>query len=117
MKLLATFLLALFSVASMRAEGPKQQAGGGLDPAVLVNPTPDSWPTYNGDYSGRRFSTLTQINDKNVKSLSLAWLYQLPNMGDGMVRRLAGTPIVVNGVMYITVPDHVWAIDARTSKP
>ncbi|MGO4212800.1 hypothetical protein AB4043_18495 [Terriglobus sp. YAF25] len=62
MKLLATFFLALFTVASMRAEGPEQaspaqRTGGGLDPAVLLNPTPDSWPTYNGDYSGRRFST------------------------------------------------------------
>src|ERR1700730_14173392 len=81
MKLLSTLFLALFTFASMHAAGPGQQTGAGLDPAVLLHPTPDSWPTYNGGYSGRRFSTLTQINDKNVKSLSLAWLYQLPNMG------------------------------------
>lgn len=116
MKLFSAIFLALFTFASMHAAGPEQPTGAGLDPATLLHPTPDSWPTYNGDYSGRRFSTLTQINDKNVKSLSLAWLYQLPNVGEGVVRRLAGTPIVVNGVIYITVPDHVWAIDARTSR-
>lgn len=116
MKIFSALFLAVFTFASMHAAGPEQPAGAGLDPAALVHPAPDSWPTYNGDYSGRRFSTLTKINDKNVKSLSLAWLYQLPNVGEGVVRRLAGTPIVVNGIIYITVPDHVWAIDARTSK-
>jgi alcohol dehydrogenase (cytochrome c) len=33
----------------------------------------ETWPTYNGDYSGRRYSSLTQINKDNVKSLKLAW--------------------------------------------
>ncbi|WP_260703485.1 acido-empty-quinoprotein group A [Edaphobacter flagellatus] len=116
MKLLSILSVALFTLASMHAAGQQQPTGTGLDPAALLHPMPDSWPTYNGDYSGRRFSTLTQINDKNVKALSLAWLYQLPNVGEGVVRRLAGTPIVVNGVIYITVPDHVWAIDARSSQ-
>ena len=53
-------------------------AGGaqGLDPAKLLKPTTDSWPMYNGDYSGRRFSTLKQINDGNVGALSLAWVYR-----------------------------------------
>ena len=37
-------------------------AQAGLDPAKLLKPGTDSWPTYNGDYSGRRFSTLTKIN-------------------------------------------------------
>jgi alcohol dehydrogenase (cytochrome c) len=36
-----------------------------LDPSVLLNPPPSSWPTYNGDYSGRRFSPLTQINSSS----------------------------------------------------
>jgi len=116
MKFFSTLFLALFALTSLCASAQEQKTGGGLDPAAIVHPTKDSWPTYNGDYSGRRFSSLTQINDKNVKSLSLAWLYQLPNLGDGMVRRLAGTPIVLNGVIYITTADHAWALDARTSK-
>ena len=74
------------------------------------------WPTYNGDYSGRRFSTLTKINDQNVKALSLAWMYQLPRNSAAPGGRLAGTPLVVNGLMYITSPDKVWALDARTGR-
>ena len=42
-----------------------------LDPALLTKPATDAWPTYNGDYSGRRFSTLNQINQSNVKHLTL----------------------------------------------
>ena len=48
-------------------------AQGGLNPAKLGAPPTDTWPTYNGDYSGRRYSTLSKINQSNIKSLSLAW--------------------------------------------
>ena len=48
----------------------------GLDPALLTRPATDAWPTHNGDYSGRRFSTLSQINQSNVKHLQLAWVYR-----------------------------------------
>jgi Glucose dehydrogenase len=46
-----------------------------LDPAKLAKGSTDSWPTYNGDYSGRRFSPLSKINSTNVGSLSLGWVY------------------------------------------
>ena len=46
-----------------------------LDPAKLVTPGTDSWPNYNGDYSGRRYSTLSQIDQSNVGSLTLAWAF------------------------------------------
>ncbi len=42
--------------------------------AAQVSPPSDSWPTYNGDYSGRRFSPLKQINQLNVKAMTLAWI-------------------------------------------
>ena len=45
----------------------------GLTQADITKPKPDSWPTYNGDYSGQRFSPLTDINTSNVHTLSLAW--------------------------------------------
>src|SRR5580704_14117175 len=45
-----------------------------LDPALLLKPLGDSWPTYSGDYSGKRYSTLTQLNQSNVKNLTLAWV-------------------------------------------
>ena len=51
--------------------------GQGLTPARIVNPSPDSWPTYHGDYSGRHYSALGQINQSNVKSLTLAWVSRL----------------------------------------
>jgi acido-empty-quinoprotein group A len=94
---------------------------GALDPAKLLQQPTDTWPTYNGDYSGRRFSPLTKINDSNVKSLSLAWTYRVvvasAASGGGFGgTRIAATPLEVNGVLYFTVPNHVWAIDARTGQ-
>jgi alcohol dehydrogenase (cytochrome c) len=76
----------------------------------------DAWPMYNGDYSGRRFSTLTKINDRNIGALSLAWVYRLNTAGAPPPGNIKGTPIMVNGVIYLTAPDHVWAIDARTGR-
>ena len=45
----------------------------GLNPADILKPLGESWPTYSGDYSGRRYSSLTQVNQSNVKNLTLAW--------------------------------------------
>src|ERR1041385_3948931 len=47
-----------------------------LDPALLGKPPVSAWPTYHGDYSGRHYSTLSQINQANVKNLGLAWVYR-----------------------------------------
>src|SRR4051794_29447825 len=82
----------------------------GLDPAKLGQPPTDSWPTYNGDYSGRRFSTLSKINTENIGSLSLAWVYRLDPGNNPMGGSINCTPVLVNGVLYFTVPDHVWAV-------
>jgi alcohol dehydrogenase (cytochrome c) len=88
---------------------------GALDPAKLLQQPTDSWPGYNGDYSGRRFSPLKKINSTNAHNLSLQWIYRVNAIGTGGAT-IKGTPIVVNGVMYITIPDHVWALDARTGR-
>ena len=45
-----------------------------LNPAILAKPPAGTWPTYSGDYSSRRFSSLDKINENNISSLSLAWL-------------------------------------------
>ena len=77
---------------------------------------------HNGDYSGRRFSSLSTIDVSNVSSLTRAWVYRpdagnAPAGGGGKTSVLIkGTPVVVNGVMYVTIPDHVWAVDARSGK-
>lgn len=70
----------------------------------------NDWPTYNGDYSGRRFSDLTQVNASNIKSLTLAWTYDSGGVP------IKATPLMVGGVLYFTVPDHAWALDARTGR-
>jgi len=49
-------------------------AQGGLDPAQILKPLNDQWTTYSGDYTGKRFSDLKQINQSTVKNLSLAWV-------------------------------------------
>src|SRR5882724_11710898 len=81
----------------------------GLDPATITNPPADSWPRYHGDYSGRRHSDLTEITPHNVGSLGLAWAFQT-----GQTSSIKSSPLLVNGVLYFTLPDHVWAVDART---
>ncbi len=72
------------------------------------------WPTYNGDYSGRRHSPLKQIDAKNVGSLVNAWTYQATNYGTPSFGNiLKATPLLVNGVLYVTMPENVWAVDAH----
>ncbi len=96
---------------------PAVLAADGLDPAKLLQPPTDTWPTYNGDYSGRRFSPLKKINASNVKAMTLAWVYR-SNLGPGggAGPQIKSTPLQVNGVLYFTVPDHTWAVDARTGR-
>jgi alcohol dehydrogenase (cytochrome c) len=90
-----------------------------LDPKTLLKPPVDSWPTYNGDYSGRRYSPLTEINSSNIGGLTLAWFYRIGNIGPqrGVGNpAIKSTPLMVNGIRYFTIPDHAWAIDARTGE-
>ena len=109
------------------------QERGGLDPAALLEPLGDSWPTYSGDYTGRRYSPLTQVTTETVKHLTLAWTRELDTgmpplagagaptfvggegTGDFVIgrQRLKGAILAVDDVLYVTAPDHVWALDAR----
>jgi len=81
----------------------------GVDPAMLLKPPVDSWPTYHGDYSGEHHSKLSQITPANVGQLTQVWKAQL-------TAGIKATPILVNGVLYVSSPDNLWAIDARTAK-
>src|SRR4026208_1673363 len=90
--------------------------------------SPDSdWPTYNRDLAGTRYSPLTQINTKNVSTLTQAWSYRLrPEPGKSVpaVDKPASwfeifqevTPIVVNGVMYLPSGNRVVALEPETGK-
>src|SRR5271167_4904113 len=77
---------------------PAFAAGQTLDPALLMKPLGDSWPTYSGDYSGKRYSSLKQINQTNVKNLTLAWTSRVtPGPGGPGGGRGGGAPTVVGG--------------------
>jgi alcohol dehydrogenase (cytochrome c) len=125
---------------------------GGLDPAAQLRPPADSWPTYSGDLTGRRYSPLRHIDRTNVKNLSLAWVARGFTEGSGATGRsgpgpgaaagggrgggaaayplivsglgpgeyntggppsFRGSIVMVDGVLYPTSPDNVWAVDAR----
>jgi len=81
------------------------------DPALLLKPPADSWLTYHGDYSGKRHSALAQITPDNVHQLGLTWTFQT-----GQNQSIKGTPILANGMIYVTTPDNIWAVDARTGR-
>ena len=120
-----------------------QGHGEGLDPAEILKPLADSWPTYSGDYSGKRYSALTQINQSNVRNLALAWVSRVTagpggavaggqgaapasptivggeGTGDviaGGATNVKGAVLAVNGILYFTTPDNAWAVDARDGR-
>src|ERR1700720_1674561 len=81
----------------------------------LVNSSkePQNWLTYSGDYAGRRFGLLDQVNTGNVHTLVAKWAYQTAGTG-----KLETTPLVVDGILYATgQDDRAFALDARTGRP
>src|SRR4030095_11981457 len=84
-------LLLLLPAASVPVALSGQ--GRGLDPAELLKPLGESWPTYSGDYSAKRYSSLKQINQTTVKNLTLAWVAPLqggPGGGGGRGVNIGG---------------------------
>jgi len=64
----------------------------------------------NGNYQQTRYHPARQINVSNVHKLRPAWIFQTD-----LIETMETTPIVVNGVMYVTTAfNHVYALDART---
>jgi alcohol dehydrogenase (cytochrome c) len=131
--------LALLCAATMFGQG------GPLDPAELVKPLSANWTSYSGDLSGKRFSSLKQVNVNTVKNLSLRWLSTnirsgcgpngtsqsgaagpsnplvVSGLGDGSSNscgpaRLQGGIIVVNGIIYAASSFNVFAIEAATGQ-
>ena len=117
MRMLVTAGCCLLVSAGLLAQRPAPEqlrasdTAPGLTLSQIEKPSTDSWPSYNGDYSGKRFSTLTKITAANVKHISLAWLYDLPAPAT-----IKATPLQVGGVLYFTTPNHVYAVDARTGQ-
>ncbi len=101
--------VTLSVVASLYAAAAGAQAGAA---AALARGEPHNWLTYSGDYAGWRYSALTQINPRTVARLAVQWVFQTGEKGT-----LEATPLVVDGVMYVTGPDNrAYALDARTGR-
>lgn len=114
--------------------------GRGIAPAELYKPLTDAWPTYSGDYSGRRYSSLDAVNTGTVRNLTLAWVARIEDgpggtpgaggrggapvivggEGDGTFpigpTNVKGTPLMVDGTLYVSTPDNAYAIDARSGR-
>jgi alcohol dehydrogenase (cytochrome c) len=78
---------------------------------LLSKPVGSNWSSYNGDYTGRRYSSLREINSTNVHAIRTAWVFH-----PGNTQTLEATPVVVNGVMYLTSADDTFALDAKTGR-
>lgn len=83
----------------------------GISFAGIAEPRPGDWPTYHGHLSGNRHSPLRQIHTGNVGELAPKWMFPIPNS-----RRLEVTPVVVDGVMYVTTANRAYALDARSGR-
>ena len=127
---------ALFLFAPLLTMGQES----GLTSQDLLQPLKDSWPTYNGDYTGKRYSALDQVNRETVKHLTLAWMSQVtpgpgsssPEMNGGGPKVIIGgegpgnlqmgggsikcSVLEVDGILYFTMLDNAWAMDARSGR-
>lgn len=109
MRIIKYFLL----LSTLLACNPAPSLGQNVsyDRILHSQSEPQSWLTYGGSYSSQQFSSLKQINRTNISNLKVAWMYQ-PSKA---VSNLEASPIVVDGVMYITEPPStVTALDVRT---
>ena len=109
---LVAYLKTLNGPDPSKASGPIQPSEVPYERIRNAAAEPQNWFTYWGDYSGRHYSPLAQINVDNVAQLQAQWAVQMP--GDGIVESV---PIVVDGVLYTTGrPGEVFALDARTGR-
>ena len=112
------FALALLAFGMTGSAATAQE--GRSSPATVLNITQEdllaqpvgaNWTSYNGDYTGRRYSSLREINPQNVAQVRASWVFH-----PGNSERLEVTPLVVNGMMYVTSANDVFALDARTGR-
>jgi PQQ-dependent dehydrogenase (methanol/ethanol family) len=125
---LTAFLASLTGVKPDSTVIPQAPVSDGVRFSDLLNPKPGDWLTYNGNLSGNRYSQLKQINTTNAGRLVLKWTYSIPLwtqfLPDTPYFRenmryfgLETVPIVADGIMYVTGPNQVFALDPRTGHP
>jgi alcohol dehydrogenase (cytochrome c) len=96
---------ALLAIAIVRAQ---------VSPERLLRAAaePGNWMTYSGTYASQRYSTLAQIHGGNVNDLEQKWVFQAESL-----EKFETTPLVVDGIMYITqAPNDALALDARSGR-
>jgi alcohol dehydrogenase (cytochrome c) len=71
----------------------------------------EDWPSYHGSPTGNRFTTIDQVNKRNVQKLAPKWIFNLPNTSPSET-----TPVVVGGMMYVSSANECYALDAGTGR-
>lgn len=114
------YLYGLLAAHPGSGAEPRQSTGSSVETVARVDGErlagaerePDQWFTPGRDWQGTYYSPLNSVNDRNVTRLGFAWEYKL-----GTTRGLAGTPVVVDGVMYASGNwGRVYAVDATNGR-
>lgn len=124
---LVAYLSSLTGVKPGVVKAAEASEPSGISWSRIEHPRPGDWLSYNGELSGNRYSLLAQINTRNVSQLRLLWVFTVPLwkqfLPDTAYFRenmkyfgLEMTPLVANGVMYVTGPHQAFALDARTGR-
>jgi PQQ-dependent dehydrogenase (methanol/ethanol family) len=112
MKNLVAYLSGLVRDPNSKVMLAAGEMGFGVSADAVTHPRAGTWPSYDGHPSGNRYSPLNQIDTKNVGGLAPKWTFPIPNTP----RTLEVTPVVVDGVMYVTSVNAAYALDARTGR-
>src|SRR3954471_18672266 len=108
------FFSAFFLLATRAQDKPSGPISAMIDVRpehLLAAPTAENWTSYNGDYTGRRFTSLSQITADNVGQLRAQWVFHVRESTG-----LENTPTVVDGVMFVSSGNDAYALDARTGR-
>ena len=124
---LTAYLAHLTGVPIGALASPPPSGEGGIEFSRILNPRRGDWLSYNGTLNANRYSDLTQINTANVNKLDLKWIFTVPLWRNLLPDNayfnenmkyygLETTPVVADGIMYITGPNSVYALDALTGR-
>jgi PQQ-dependent dehydrogenase (methanol/ethanol family) len=108
---LLAYLSNLSSLGPARPASTLKPLPGGIAFQRIVDPDPGDWPSYHGRLSGNRHSPLDRINTRNVTGLAVRWIFPIPE-----AKVLEVTPLVVDGVMYVTASNQLYAVDAASGR-
>ena len=100
MKLLAVFL---FACSTVSAQVPFERI-------VKADQEPGNWLSYSRTLQGQRYSPLAEINTQNASKLKVKWAYQFAEP------RAEVSPIVIDGILYISGPNTAAALDGKTGR-